>query len=94
MTFRRERSPFPPGGQRAILWPSYTIIQSRQGGARTLMSIPLLVGLLVLLVLVGAVAGVWRARGRGGASVQSSIMMLLLAVVAALLVLFLFRGRF
>ena len=57
------------------------------------MSIPLLIGLLVCVVLVGAVAGVWRARRQGGAGVQSSLMMLVLAVVAALLVLFLFRGR-
>ena len=57
------------------------------------MSIPLIIGVLVFLALIGAIAGVWRARGRGGASVQSSLMMLVLAVIAALLVLFLFRGR-
>ncbi|HET9682618.1 MAG TPA: hypothetical protein VFP15_00830 [Gemmatimonadaceae bacterium] len=57
------------------------------------MSIPLLVGVLVFIAVIGAVAGVWRARGRGGASVQSSLTMLVLAVIAALLVLFLFRGR-
>ena len=57
------------------------------------MSIPLLIGVLVFLAVVGAVAGVWRSRRAGGAGVQSSLMMLLVVVVAALLVLFLFRGR-
>jgi hypothetical protein len=57
------------------------------------MSIPLLIGLLVFLALIGAVAGVWRSRGQNGSGVQSSLMMLVLVVVAALVVLFLFRGR-
>ena len=57
------------------------------------MSIPLVVGILVFLAVIGAVAGVWRSRRAGGGNVQSSLMMLLVVIVAALLVLFLFRGR-
>ena len=57
------------------------------------MSIPLLIGLLIFLALVGAIAGVWRSRRQGSTGVQSSLMLLVLAIVAALLVLFLFRGR-
>lgn len=57
------------------------------------MSIPLLIGLLVFLAIIGAVAGVWRSRGQSGSGVQSSLMMLVLVIVAALIVLFLFRGR-
>ena len=56
------------------------------------MSIPLLIGLLVLVVLVAGVAGVWRARTRGASTVQSSIMTLVLAVVAAVLVYFVLGG--
>lgn len=57
------------------------------------MSIPLLIGLLIFIVLIGTIAGVWRSRRQGGTGVQSSLMMLVLVVVAALLVLFLLRGR-
>jgi hypothetical protein len=57
------------------------------------MSIPLLIGVLVFLAVVGAVAGVWRSRRGGAAGTQSSLMMLVVVIVAALLVLFLFRGR-
>ena len=57
------------------------------------MSIPLIVGILVFLAIIGAVAGVWRSRRAGGGNVQSSLMMLLVVILAALLVLFLFRGR-
>lgn len=58
------------------------------------MSIPLLIGILVFLAIIGAIAGVWRSRRAGGGGVQSSLMMLLVVIVAALLVLFLFRGQF
>lgn len=57
------------------------------------MSIPLLIGVLVFLALIGTIAGVWHSRRQGGAGVQSSLMMLVVVIVAALLVLFLFRGR-
>ena len=57
------------------------------------MSIPLIIGILVLLAIVGAMSGVWRARRAGGGGVQSSLMMLVVVLIAALLVLFLFRGR-
>ena len=56
------------------------------------MSIPLLIGLLVLVVLVAGVAGVWRARTKGASTVQSSMMTLVLAVVAAVLVYFVLGG--
>jgi len=58
------------------------------------MSIPLIIGVLVFLAVIGAVAGVWRSRRGGAAGTQSSLMMLVVVVVAALLVLFLFRGHF
>lgn len=58
------------------------------------MSIPLIIGILIFLAVVGAVAGVWRSRRAGAGGVQSSLMMLVVVIVAALLVLFLFRGRF
>jgi hypothetical protein len=57
------------------------------------MSVPLLVGLLAFVVIIGAVAGVWRARGRGAGTVQSSVMLLLLAVAAMVLVWFVLQGR-
>ena len=57
------------------------------------MSIPLLVGLLVLVVVIGTVAGLWRARGKGAATVQSSVMTLLVVLVAAALVWFVLGGR-
>jgi hypothetical protein len=57
------------------------------------MSIPLLIGLLVCVVVIGAAAGVWRARGRGASTVQSSLMLLLLVIAAAGLVWFILRGR-
>jgi len=57
------------------------------------MSIPLLVGLLALVIIVAGAAGVWRARTRGVATQQSSIMLLFLAVAAAVLVWFVMQGR-
>jgi uncharacterized membrane protein YeaQ/YmgE (transglycosylase-associated protein family) len=57
------------------------------------MSVPLIIGVLVFLAVVGAVAGVWRSRRAGAAGTQSSLMMLVVVIVAALLVLFLFRGH-
>jgi low affinity Fe/Cu permease len=57
------------------------------------MRVPLLVGLLAFVVIIGAVAGVWRARGRGTSTVQSSVMLLLLAVAAMVLVWFVLQGR-
>jgi hypothetical protein len=40
--------------------------------------------LLALIVVVAALAGVWRARGRGASTVQSSIMLLVVAIVAVI----------
>jgi uncharacterized membrane protein len=57
------------------------------------MSIPLIVGLLAFIIVIGAAAGVWRARGRGASTVQSSVMLLLLAIVAVVLVWFVLQGR-
>jgi hypothetical protein len=57
------------------------------------MSIPLIIGLLAFIIVIGAVAGVWRARGRGANTVQSSVMLLLLAVIAVVLVWFVLQGR-
>jgi hypothetical protein len=57
------------------------------------MSIPLLIGLLAFVVVIGAATGVWRARGRGANTVQSSVILLLLAVVAVGLVWFILQGR-
>jgi hypothetical protein len=57
------------------------------------MSVPLIIGVLVFLAVVGAVAGVWRSRRAGAAGTQSSLMMLVVVIVATLLVLFLFRGH-
>ena len=58
------------------------------------MSIPLLIGLLVMVILVAGAAGVWRARTRGATTVQSSFMVLLLAAVAAALVYVVLSGGF
>jgi hypothetical protein len=57
------------------------------------MSIPVLLGLLVLVIIVAALSGVWRARGQGPATVQSSVMLFALAVTAAVIVYFILRGR-
>ena len=38
--------------------------------------------LLAFIILIAALAGVWRARGRGPAAMQSAIMLLVFAVVA------------
>ncbi len=57
------------------------------------MSIHLTIGLLAFVIVIGALAGVWRARGRGASTLQSSIMLLLLVVVAAVLVWFILQGR-
>lgn len=54
------------------------------------MSIPLLFGLLVFAILIAAAAGVWRARGRGTSTVQSSLMLLLVVIAAVVLVWFIF----
>jgi hypothetical protein len=51
------------------------------------------VGLLAFLIVIGSAAGVWRARGRGTSTLQSSIMLLLLAVAAVGLVWFVLQGR-
>jgi hypothetical protein len=56
------------------------------------MSIPLLIGLLLMVVVVVGAAGVWRARTRGATTMQSSIMALMLAVIAAVLVYFVLSG--
>jgi uncharacterized membrane protein YhaH (DUF805 family) len=64
---------------------------SREGALT--MSIPLILGLLVLVVVIAAVAGVWRARDAGQTGTQSSLMLLLVVIVAAVIVWYLFRGR-
>ena len=56
------------------------------------MSIPLLIGVLVIVLIAAAAAGVWRARSRGATTVQSSIMALMLAVIAAVLVYMVLSG--
>jgi hypothetical protein len=40
--------------------------------------------LLALMVIVAALAGVWRARDRGASAMQSSIMLLVVAIVAVI----------
>lgn len=56
------------------------------------MSTPVLIGLLVMVIIIAGAGGVWRARTRGGSTVQSSIMVLVLAVIAAVLVYFVLGG--
>ena len=57
------------------------------------MSTPLLLALLLFVIVLGATAGVWRARERGGTSVQAALSVLLVAVVAAVLTWLVLRGR-
>jgi uncharacterized membrane protein YfcA len=57
------------------------------------VSIPLLIGLLAFIIVIGAAAGVWRARDRGANTQQSSILLLLVVVGAVLLAWFILRGR-
>ena len=40
--------------------------------------------LLGFIIVVAALAGVWRARGRGAPAMQASLMMLLVAIIAVL----------
>ena len=56
------------------------------------MSIPLLIGLLMMVVIVAGAAGLWRARTRGATTVQSSIMALMLVVIAGVLVYMVLSG--
>ncbi|MBA3343158.1 MAG: hypothetical protein H0W30_01045 [Gemmatimonadaceae bacterium] len=58
------------------------------------MSIPLLIGLLVMAILIAAAAGVWRARTKDAGTTQSSVMVLLLVAGAAMLVFYLLHGGF
>ncbi|MGI9043549.1 MAG: hypothetical protein ACR2GK_05430 [Gemmatimonadaceae bacterium] len=58
------------------------------------MSIPLLIGLLMMVVIVAGAAGLWRARTRGATTVQSSIMALMLVVIAGVLVYMVLSGSF
>lgn len=57
------------------------------------ISIPVLIGLIVLVIVVGAAAGVWQARKSGATGVQSAVGVLLVAVIAALLTWFVLRSR-
>ena len=57
------------------------------------MSIPLLIGILAFIIVIGAAAGVWRARGRGANTLQSSVMLLFLVIAAVVLVWFIMQGR-
>lgn len=57
------------------------------------MSIPLLIGLLAFVVIIGGLAGVWRARDRGAPTMQSSMMLLVLVLVSAVLIWFVLQGR-
>jgi len=58
------------------------------------MSIPLVIGLLVMVILIAGAAGVWGARTKGTTNVQSSVMVLLLVALVAVLAYFLFSGGF
>lgn len=45
--------------------------------------------LVAFMIVLAALAGVWRARGRGANAVQSSLMLLIVALVAAAAIWFL-----
>jgi hypothetical protein len=45
--------------------------------------------LVAFIIVVAALAGVWRARGRGANAMQSSIMLLIVALAAAVAIWFL-----
>ena len=57
------------------------------------MSTPLLLALLVLVIVLAAAAGVWRARESGGTGVQTALSVLLVAVLAAVLAWLVLRHR-
>ena len=57
------------------------------------MSIPLLIGLIVMAIIIAAAAGVWKAQTKGALNAQSSLILLLLVVVIGGLVFYLLRGR-
>jgi len=48
-----------------------------------------LLPLLAFIIVVAALTGVWRARGRGASAMQSAIMLLVVALAAALAMWFL-----
>ena len=52
----------------------------------------LLLRLLAFIIVIGALAGVWRARGRGASAMQSSIMLLVFAIVAVVAAWFVIQG--
>ncbi len=58
------------------------------------MSIPLLIGLIVMAIIIAAAVGVWKARTKGALNAQSSLILLLLVVVIGGLVFYLLSGRF
>jgi hypothetical protein len=57
------------------------------------LSTPVLIGLLVLVTVVGAAAGLWQARKSGATGVQSALGVLLVAVIAAVLTWVVLRRR-
>jgi len=50
-----------------------------------------LLPLLAFIIVVAALAGVWRARGRGAGAMQSAITLLIVALAAALAMWFLLQ---
>lgn len=50
-----------------------------------------LLPLLAFIIVIAALAGVWRARGRGAGAMQSAIMLLVVALVVALAIWFLLQ---
>jgi len=71
--------------------PGY--IQKSPSQAKT-MSIPLLIGLIVMAIIIAAAVGVWKARTKGALNAQSSLILLLLVVLIGGLVFYLLSGRF
>lgn len=52
-----------------------------------------ILGLLAFLILLGALAGVWRARDRGPRETRMSLLVLVVALVAIGLAWFVVGGR-
>lgn len=47
--------------------------------------------LLAFIIVVAALAGVWRARGRGARAMQSAIMLLVVAIAVAVAIWFILQ---
>ena len=50
-----------------------------------------IVRLIGFIIIVAALAGVWRARGRGAPAMQAALMLLAVALVAVLAALYVIR---